>query len=169
MNLAVREVRELIKTHVVRLPQLNIPGKSPIPLVVNITDGEPTDGDEHESDPFKATQKEMNKLNEECVFGIENVKTWSPVICNVFVSDIDGGAPLVFPSGTFVPKQLQDHEYGEWLFNVSHYLPDEMARRVHLVTKKENPKPVGFIWDASAEALLELIVFLSETAVDNAR
>jgi hypothetical protein len=160
MNLAFREVKKLLKKDVMKIPQLNIPRKSPIPLIVNITDGEPTDGDAHESNPMKATFNEMQQLLGECLFGVKTNKPWTPIICNVYVSDKVGGKPLIFPNATPMPKVLENDEYGKWLFEISHFLPVEMRNQVHKVTGVDNPKPIAFIWDASATWLLDLITVM---------
>jgi len=168
MNLAFREVKKLLIKDVVKIKQLNILGKSPIPLIVNITDGEPTDGDAHESDPFKATFNEMQQLLGECLFGVKTNKPWIPIICNVYVSDKVGGKPLVFPNATPMPKVLENDEYGKWLFEISHLLPVEMRNQAHKITGVNEPEPIAFIWDVSASKLLDLIVFMSETTKPDA-
>ncbi|MFE7516258.1 vWA domain-containing protein [Streptomyces sp. NPDC057540] len=131
MNMALRYAKSLVENWV-----SDHPGSFP-PIVLNITDGQSTDGDPAE------TGAEICKLT---------TADGAALLFNLHVSE-SGGHPMTFPHSE---AALPD-DYSRLLFSMSSRLPSHMRSYANSLGHRVTDETRGFVYNADISAIVQFL------------
>lgn len=125
------------------------------PVIINITDGEPTDHTGPSQDAFNEARKEAEKLKS------ISTKDGQAILMNAHVPD-EGSkflGKIVFPSNSF---SISNNQLANFLFDISSTLPNEFIVKSPRAQVSVSPNARAFVFNSDADLLVKFLNFGSE-------